>query len=69
MCLGIPVKINKIDGLMAEAEFEGVKRHISLQLLKDVKVGDYCILHAGFAISKLDEEEAGKSLMLFKELE
>ncbi|MCJ7497644.1 MAG: HypC/HybG/HupF family hydrogenase formation chaperone [candidate division Zixibacteria bacterium] len=69
MCLGVPVKIiqkNKKEGI---AEFKGIKRKISLELLDKVKVGDYVVLHAGFAIQKLDRKEALKTLKLFDELE
>jgi hydrogenase expression/formation protein HypC len=68
MCLGVPVKIIEKKGKEAVAEFKGVKRIISLELLDKVKVGDYVILHAGFAIQKLDKEEALKTLRLFEEL-
>ena len=47
---------------------DGVKKEISLALLDDVQVGDYVILHAGYALSKLDPEEAGKTLALFAEM-
>jgi hydrogenase expression/formation protein HypC len=69
MCLGIPAKIVRKQGPMGTAEFRGVRRIIGLELLEEVKVGDWVILHAGFAIQKLDQEEAMKTLALFKELE
>ncbi len=69
MCLGIPVKIIEIkDEEMAVAEAGGVKREISLQVLKDIKEGDYVLLHAGFAIQKIDEKEAEETLGLLREM-
>jgi len=68
MCLGVPVKVIEKKGKEAVAEFKGVKKIISLELLDKVKVGDYVILHAGFAIQKLDKKEALKTLRLFEEL-
>ena len=69
MCLAIPMKILEIDGSRAEVDIGGTKREISVQLLKDVNVGDYVIVHAGFAIEKLDEKVARETLELFAELE
>ena len=69
MCLGIPVKILKMKGdNMAVAEIGGVKRDISVQLLEDVKEGDYVLLHAGFGIQIIDEKEAFETLALLKEM-
>jgi len=67
MCIGIPVKILSIDGNIGIAEYGGVKRKIGLQLLDDIKIGDWVILHAGFAISKLDEQQAKETLELLKQ--
>ncbi len=69
MCLGIPVKVIEIkkDG-MAMAEIAGVRREIGIQLVPDVKVGDYVILHAGFAIQILDEKEAQETLDLLRQI-
>lgn len=58
MCLGVPAKIVKIEGKEAIADVGGIQREISLELLSDIKEGDYVIIHAGFAISKIDQEEA-----------
>jgi hydrogenase expression/formation protein HypC len=68
MCLGIPVKVTQREGSEGVGEFKGVKRNISFALLDDARVGDYVILHAGFAIQKLDPKEAEKTLKLFEEL-
>jgi len=68
MCLAIPVKIIGIKGSMGVVEFSGIKRDIGLQLLPDAKVGDYVLLHAGFAIQKLDLEEAAETIRLLEEI-
>jgi len=68
MCLGIPVKVIAVDGQSAVVEVGGARRETSLLLLDDVSPGDWVILHAGFAIQKMDEEEAAKTLALLREL-
>ncbi len=69
MCLAIPVKVMEVGaGDTAIVDLGGVKKEISLALLADVKVGDYVILHVGYALSKLDPEEAERTLALFAEL-
>ena len=67
MCLAIPSKIIKIDNLMAVIDVDGVRREASLLLVEDAQVGDYVIVHAGFAISKIDEQAALETLALLKE--
>lgn len=69
MCLGIPMKIISITEEHAIAEIDGVGREISLMLLDEkISLGDYVIVHAGFAISRLSEEEARATLDLMKEI-
>ncbi|MCK4307693.1 HypC/HybG/HupF family hydrogenase formation chaperone [candidate division WOR-3 bacterium] len=68
MCLGIPVKIVEKKGKTGIAEIGGVKREIDLRLVEDAEIGDYVILHAGFAIQKLDEKEAQETLDLIREI-
>ena len=68
MCLAIPTKIIGIDGEMAEVEIGGVKRKASIQLVPDAKVGDYILLHAGFAIELIDEEEALETLEMLEQI-
>ncbi len=58
MCLAVPSKIIEINDAVAKVEVDGVVRDASIMLLEDAKLGDYVIVHAGFAISKLDEEAA-----------
>lgn len=67
MCLAIPSKITKIENNMATIDVEGVQRKASLLLLEDARVGDYVIVHAGFAIHKLDEAAARETLDLLRE--
>jgi hydrogenase expression/formation protein HypC len=72
MCLAIPGKVVEIDGenmmRISRVDFGGIARDVSLAYLPDVVVGDYVIVHAGFAISQLDEEEARETLRLLAEL-
>jgi len=69
MCLGVPMKIISIDGTNAVAEIDGVQREASLMLLgEELTIGDYVIVHAGFAISKLDEDEALETLEMMREI-
>jgi hydrogenase expression/formation protein HypC len=69
MCLAIPVKVVEVGaGDTAMVDLGGVRKEISLALLAGVQVGDYVILHVGYALSKLDPEEAEKTLALFAEL-
>jgi hydrogenase expression/formation protein HypC len=69
MCLAIPTLIKSIDGQQAEVEIGGVQRTISLTLTPEAKVGDYVIVHTGFALSVLDEREAQETLQMFAEME
>ena len=62
MCLAVPSKIIEINDTLAKVEVDGVVRETSLMLLDDAKIGDYVIVHAGFAISKVDEEAALQTL-------
>jgi hydrogenase expression/formation protein HypC len=68
MCLAIPALIKKIDGVQAVADIEGVTREISLELTPEAKVGDYVLLHTGYAISIIDAEEAAETLKLLREM-
>jgi hydrogenase expression/formation protein HypC len=67
MCLAIPSKITKVENSMAAIDVDGVRRECSLLLVEDAQVGDYVIVHAGFAISKIDEASALETLALLKE--
>ncbi|MDA8121259.1 MAG: HypC/HybG/HupF family hydrogenase formation chaperone [Deltaproteobacteria bacterium] len=68
MCLGIPAQVMEIAESVAIVDVGGVRREVSVELIDDVATGDWVIIHAGFAIQKLDPEEAEKTLRLFKEI-
>ena len=68
MCLAVPVRVSKIDGQKAIVELGGLTRQASIMLVPDTQVGDYVLLHAGFAIQKLDEKEAEETIRLFAEI-
>lgn len=68
MCLAVPMKVIEIKGEQAVVEMGGVRKTIGIQLLENVKVNDYVIVHAGFAIQKLDRKEAEETLSLFREM-
>ena len=67
MCLAIPSKIVEIKEGMATIDVDGVQRKCSLMLVDDAKIGDYVIVHAGFALHTIDEAAAMESLKLLKE--
>jgi hydrogenase expression/formation protein HypC len=67
MCLAIPSKVTHIENGMATIDVDGVQRAASLMLLDDVNIGDWVIVHAGFAIQKLDEAAAAESIRLLRE--
>jgi hydrogenase expression/formation protein HypC len=69
MCLAIPAEVIEIEGNdLAVVEAGGAKKRISLSLVDDARVGDYVLVHAGFAIEIVDEQEAKKTMELFEEL-
>lgn len=59
MCLAVPMKLIKNNGITGVVELGTIQKEIGLQLLEDVRVGDYLIIHAGYAIQKLDEKRGG----------
>lgn len=73
MCLSVPGRILEIteeDGFkMGKVDFSGITKRICLQYVPDIQVGEYALVHVGFAIAKLDEKEAAKTLKLLAELE
>jgi hydrogenase expression/formation protein HypC len=68
MCVAVPLLVTSIENLQAEVEMGGVTRLISLALTPEAKVGDYVVVHAGYAIGILDEEEALETLELFRQI-
>ena len=69
MCLAVPVRVAALlDDQWVETEVGGIRTRVSTALIEDVALGDYLIVHAGFAIARLNVEEAEKSLALFEEI-
>ncbi len=68
MCIAVPLEVREIKGNIAKAGVGNAIREVYLDLMDEVKVGDFILVHAGFAIEKLDKEEAEKTLSLFKEI-
>jgi len=69
MCLAIPARVVELSGDdTAVVDLGGVRKDVSLALVEDVALGDYLIIHVGFALNKLDPEEAEKTLALFAEM-
>ena len=69
MCLAIPGEVIEINGKEAIVDFGGVQREVRIDTLDNVEVGEYVIVHTGFAIEKLDKKEAEKTLEVWKEME
>jgi hydrogenase expression/formation protein HypC len=68
MCIAVPLEVVEIRGDIALARFGESTREVHLDLLEGVSAGDYVLVHAGFAIEKLNKEEAEKTLSLFREI-
>ena len=68
MCLAIPALVKSIDGQLAEVEVGGVSRKVSIWLTPEVKVGDFVLLHTGYAINIIDQTEANETLKLLEEM-
>ena len=68
MCLAVPLKIVEINGLDAVGEVEGLRRRMRLDFIKEPRVGEYVIVHAGFAIERLGEEQAKADIAEWNEV-
>ena len=68
MCVAIHARVKSIEGLTADVEVGGISRKISVQLTPEVQRDDYVLVHAGFAIQVVDEQEARETMKLFEEL-
>jgi len=68
MCLAVPARVAAINGDEAFLDYGGIKRKANISMLSNVKVGDYVLVHVGYAISKMDEEEALETLKLWDEM-
>lgn len=69
MCLGVPMKVISKKGNKAEVKSDKTAREINIGLLEDVKIGDYVIVHAGFAIEKVNEDRAKETLKILREMQ
>ncbi len=67
MCLAIPARIEQINDSRAQVDIRGLKRSIGLQLLPDARVGEFVLVHAGFAIQRIDADEAEETYRLLEE--
>jgi hydrogenase expression/formation protein HypC len=68
MCLAIPALIKSIKGQQAAVDIDGVRREVSIQLTPEAKVGDYILLHTGYAINLIDPAEAAETLKLLRQM-
>ena len=68
MCLSVPMKVISIQGQKGMAEIGGMRKEVDLRFLSRVDIGDYVIVHAGFALQRLDQEEAQETLSLLREM-
>ena len=68
MCLAVPAKVIELENEMATVDLDGVRRAVSTLMVPDLALGDYVITHAGFALHKVDEADAQKSLDLLREM-
>ena len=68
MCLAVPAKVLSLDGSMATVDISGNRLDANVALLPEVAIGDYVMVHAGFAISKYEPEDAQETLRLFEEI-
>jgi hydrogenase expression/formation protein HypC len=68
MCLAIPMRVKEIKGDFAEVETGRLKRTVNIQMLPHIRAGDYVIVHAGFAIQKVDPQKAKETLKLIHEI-
>jgi hydrogenase expression/formation protein HypC len=68
MCIAVPLEVQEVKGNIARVTIGEASREVCLDLLDEVKVGDFILVHAGFAIEKIDKEEAEKTLDLFRKI-
>lgn len=68
MCLAVPMQVKEMEGDTAVCEIDGVRREASMMLVDGVEIGDYVLIHAGFAIERLDTADAEETIRLFREV-
>ncbi len=66
MCLAVPAKVVSVEDTMAKVDIAGVERNVSIDLVDDVIVGDYLLVHVGFALQKIDEKEAQETMEILQ---
>ncbi len=66
MCLAVPAKVVSVEESMAKVDIAGVERNVSIDLVDDVIVGDYLLVHVGFALQKIDEKEAQETMEILQ---
>jgi len=69
MCLSVPAQVISIEGELAKVSVGGTIMNANLNLVEDIKIGDYILLHTGFALQKIDEKEAQETLKIFEEFD
>ncbi len=67
MCLAVPLKLVKINGKTGVGEYDGISREIALDFIKNPKIGEYLMVHAGFAVERMSEEAAKQNIKEWKE--
>jgi len=68
MCLAVPVRVIEINGDIASVEFGGVKRDVNITLIDSAKKGDFVLIHVGYAIQRISQEEAQETLRIWEEM-
>ncbi len=69
MCLAVPAKVLEIDGASALVDVAGARRRANVEMVEGLGVGDYVLLHAGFGIQKVDEQEARETIRILEEID
>ncbi|MEE9474234.1 MAG: HypC/HybG/HupF family hydrogenase formation chaperone [Candidatus Hydrothermarchaeaceae archaeon] len=68
MCYAVPGRVSEVDGAYATVDYGGVTKRVNISFLEEVKPGEYVLVHIGYAIQKIDEEEALKTLQIWEEI-
>jgi len=68
MCLAIPARVVRIMGNLAQVEMAGMNREVDIRLVSDARVGEFVLIHAGFAIEKIEKKEAEETLRILREI-
>lgn len=66
MCLAVPMRVKRVENGYGIAEYKGVEKKVSILLVEDIKEGDYILIHAGFAIAKVEKEDAEDTISLIE---